>query len=90
MPARVVVYTTDWCPYCRRAEELLGELAVAFDDIDVTDDDERRRWLVDTTGRRTVPQIFLDGAAIGGYDDLAALVRSGEFQRRMALPAPPA
>ena len=85
MPARVIVYTTDSCSYCRRAESLLGQLSVKFDDIDVTDDSDKRRWLVEATGRRTVPQIFVDGVAIGGYDDLAAMVRSGEFQRRMGL-----
>jgi glutaredoxin 3 len=52
-----------------------------YQEIDVTGDDDQRRWLVETTGRRTVPQIFIRGAAIGGYEELAALDRKGELLR---------
>jgi len=75
----VTIYTTGYCPYCHRAKELLERLGIAFDEIDVTDDDERRAWLVERTGRRTVPQIFFGERSIGGYDDLAALVKAGEI-----------
>ncbi len=87
-PARVVVYTTSYCPYCMRAKLLLRGRGIAFDEIDVTGDDERRAWLTRETGRRTVPQIFIDGRPIGGSDDLAALDRSGELARRLAAPPP--
>lgn len=87
-PARVVVYTTSYCPYCTRAKLLLRSRGVAFDEVDVTGDDERRAWLVQQTGRKTVPQIFIDGRPIGGSDDLAALDRRGELQKLLAAPPP--
>jgi glutaredoxin 3 len=77
MPARVVVYTTTYCPYCVRAAALLRKKGVPFEEIDVTSDDEKRRWLKETSGRRTVPQIFINDRPIGGYDELAALENSG-------------
>ncbi len=79
--ADVKVYVTDYCPYCTRAKGLLRRKGVAFTEIDVSDDDATRRWLVETTGRRTVPQIFIDGRPVGGSDDLHALDRSGELDR---------
>jgi glutaredoxin 3 len=51
--------------------------------IHVTGDDEARAWLVDATGQRTVPQIFIGGEAIGGYDELAALDKSGELAKKV-------
>jgi glutaredoxin 3 len=71
--ARVVVYTTTTCPFCVRAKRLLEERGVPYDEIDVEDDDELRMDLVRRTGRRTVPQIFIDGASIGGFEELAAI-----------------
>jgi glutaredoxin 3 len=77
MPARVVVYTTTYCPYCVRATALLRAKGASFEQIDVTSNDAMRRWLRETTGRRTVPQIFIDDRPIGGFDDLAALEKDG-------------
>lgn len=75
---RVVVYTTDYCPYCRAAKDLLRSKRVAFVEIDVTHDEVARAKLVRMTGgRTTVPQIFVDGKAMGGYDDLTAFFRNG-------------
>jgi glutaredoxin 3 len=71
--ARVEVYTTRFCPYCVRAKRLLQERRIPYDEIDVGDDDALRADLIRRTGRRTVPQIFIDGRPIGGYDELAAL-----------------
>jgi glutaredoxin 3 len=75
----VTIYTTRVCPYCVAAKRLLNARGVPFVEIDVTGDDAKRAWLVDTTGRRTVPQIFIGGEAIGGFDDLAALDQSGKL-----------
>jgi glutaredoxin 3 len=83
MPPEVTVYTTRICPYCVAAKRLLGERGIAYREVDVTGDDAKRAWLLDTTKRRTVPQIFIGNAAIGGFDDLAALDRSGELGRLM-------
>ena len=63
---------------------LLKKRGIAFEEIDVTHDDAKRAWLVQATGRRTVPQIFIDGESIGGSDELHALDRKGELMRRSA------
>ena len=79
MPKKVVIYTAQYCPYCTAAKKLLKSKNVIFDEIDVTDDDAMREKLVKISGgRETVPQIFVDGRCIGGYDDLAALYQSGK------------
>jgi glutaredoxin 3 len=85
-PKKVVVYTTQSCPYCRAAKELLNKRSIAFTEIDVTGDADARERLVEMSGgRMTVPQIFVDGKAIGGYDDLVAdltgfLAEEGAFR----------
>ncbi len=76
--ARVTVYTTDYCPYCSQAKRLLHEMAIEYDEIDVSDDLVRRSEMVERSGgRRTVPQIFIDGEPIGGYMELRALADAG-------------
>jgi glutaredoxin 3 len=82
--ADVQVYTTDYCPYCTRAKSLLQRRGIPFEEINVEGDHEKRAWLVKTTGRRTVPQIFIKGESIGGSDELHALDRSGELQKKLA------
>ena len=84
MPAEVVVYRTPICPYCIRAKMLLERKGVAFTEIDVTGDWDRRAWLAQVTGRRTVPQIFINGVSIGGFDDMALLERSGKLDSLLA------
>ena len=79
----VVLYVTETCGYCRMAEALLRRRDIAFVAVDVTDLPEARAWLVEATGRRTVPQIFLKGESIGGYTDLAAMDRSGALARAL-------
>ena len=81
----VTIYTTKVCPYCVAAKRLLGKRGITYTEVDVTGDDEKRAWLVGTTKRRTVPQIFIAGDPIGGYDELAALDKSGELARRMSI-----
>jgi glutaredoxin 3 len=87
MARAIRIYTTDWCGYCKRAVALLHKKGVAFDEIDATN---VRDWLVSATGRRTVPQIFIDGVPIGGHDDLVALDRAGELDRILAGERDPA
>ncbi|RME53099.1 MAG: thioredoxin-disulfide reductase [Deltaproteobacteria bacterium] len=79
--ADVVIYTTDYCPYCHRAKKLLDQKGVPYEEIDVTNDPEQRRIMMERSGRRTVPQIFINGCPIGGCDDLYALEDSGELDR---------
>jgi glutaredoxin 3 len=71
--ARVVVYSTRSCPFCVRAKRLLEARGIVYDEIDVGDDAAVRADLIRRTGRRTVPQIFIDGDPIGGFEELAAL-----------------
>ena len=75
---KVVVYTTKYCPYRHAAKQLLKSKNVAFEEIDVSADDAMREKLEKMSGQMTVPQIFVDGRSIGGYDELAAYFRSGK------------
>lgn len=84
--AKVVVYTTDYCPYCVRALALLRSKGAEPIEIDVTSDQEKRRWLVEATGQRTVPQVFINGKPVGGFTDIAALDKKGELDRLLAEP----
>lgn len=77
--AAVKVYTTAYCPYCVRAKALLRHKNVPFEEIDVSSDDALREQIVRESGRRTVPQIFIDGRPIGGYDELQALEDDGQL-----------
>jgi glutaredoxin 3 len=81
------IYSTLICPYCIRAKALLRQRGIAYENIDVTADPAMRAWLAQQTGRRTVPQIFLNGAHIGGFAELRALDSSGELARAVAGPA---
>jgi len=71
--AHVEIYTTSSCPFCVRAKRLLDARGIDYDEIDVADDPALRADLAKRTGRRTVPQIFIDGEPIGGFEELAAL-----------------
>ena len=72
--AKVQVYTTTYCPFCTRAKALLKNKGVAFEEIDVTNDDQLRQKMVELAGgRRTVPEIFINDKIVGGYDELRAL-----------------
>jgi glutaredoxin 3 len=75
MFAEVVMYRTRFCPYCTRAAELLKRKGAVFREIDVSNDPETRERLLTETGSHTVPQIFINGVAVGGFDDISALDR---------------
>lgn len=76
----IVIYTTDYCPWCRQAERFFAEHQLPFENIDVTGKDELRTKLVELSGgRKTVPQIFIGGTPIGGYSDMIALHQKGEL-----------
>ena len=82
---RVTMYTAAYCGYCRRAERLLE--AKGVDDIDRIKVDERpdaRATMIERTGRRTVPQIYIGDFHVGGYDELAALDRAGRLDALLA------
>lgn len=76
--AKVVMYSTAVCPYCQRAEMLLKQRGVTeIEKIRIDLDPAQRDLMIEKTGRRTVPQIFIDERHVGGFDDLAALDRDG-------------
>jgi glutaredoxin 3 len=76
--ARITMYSTGVCPYCQMAERLLRSKGVAeIDKVRVDLEPERRVEMMEKTGRRTVPQIYIGETHVGGYDDLAALDRAG-------------
>lgn len=78
--AEIEIYTTPVCPYCVRAKQLLGQKGATYKEIDVTRDDRLRDEVIAKSGgRRTVPQIFINGQHIGGFDDLSALDRAGKL-----------
>jgi glutaredoxin 3 len=86
--AKVQVYTTSYCPYCFRAKALLQHKGVVFEEIDVTDDRALRETMVKLAGgRRTVPEIFINGKIIGGYDELRALEDEGKLDELLAASA---
>jgi glutaredoxin 3 len=79
------MYSTAVCPYCIRAEQLLQRKGVSeIEKIRVDLQPELRIAMMEKTGRRTVPQIFINGQHIGGYDDLAALDQAGELNALLA------
>jgi glutaredoxin 3 len=77
--AEVTIFTTHFCPYCVRAKRLLDHKGVPYEEIDVGSDDELRERVVAESGRRTVPQIFIAGRPIGGFEELQALEDRGEL-----------
>jgi len=83
------IYSKDWCPYCAKAKALLRSKDIEYTEVDVTSDFDREQEMVTRSMRRTVPQIFIKGESIGGYDDLAHLNATGELDRRLDIVAEP-
>jgi glutaredoxin 3 len=78
--AKVEIFTSDFCPYCARAKALLERKGVAYEEIHAPNGSEARRQAIARSGgRTTVPQIFIDGLAVGGSDELHALDRAGRL-----------
>jgi glutaredoxin 3 len=75
----VKIYTTTYCGYCVRAKDLLTRKGVKYEELDVTGDDEMRAKLVEMSGQRTVPQIWIGETHVGGYSDLARLDSEGRL-----------
>lgn len=84
--AKVLMYCTAICPYCVRAEQLLQRKGVReMEKIRVDLQPELRAAMMEKTGRRTVPQIYIGDRHVGGYDDLAALDHAGELDKLLAI-----
>jgi glutaredoxin 3 len=80
---KVTIYTTSICGYCVMAKRLLSQLDIEFEEVNVGLDAGKRRWLVEMTGQRTVPQVFIGDESIGGYTELAALHRSCGLEEKL-------
>ena len=87
--AKVEIYTTTYCPFCYRAKALLKRKGVSYDEIDVTDDIDLRIAMMERArGRKTVPEIFIDGELRGGFDELKALDDAGKLDSLLESTAP--
>ena len=83
--AKILMYATGVCPFCVMAERLLRAKGVAdIEKIRVDLEPQRRQEMMQRTGRRTVPQIYVGERHVGGYDDLAALDRAGGLDPLLA------
>jgi glutaredoxin 3 len=82
---KVVVYTTQICPYCIRAKALLRSKQVDFEEIDVSRDPRLQDEVRQRSGRRTVPQIFIDDRSVGGYDELRELDAAGKLDALLGI-----
>ena len=84
---KIEIYTKTWCPYCRRAKAMLKSMGLDYTDYDITDNEDLQQEMVERSGKKTIPQIFINDEKVGGYDNLIELVSSGglddliEFER---------
>ena len=83
--ARVQMYSMEWCPYCAKAKALLNAKGIEYDEVDVTDDEAKALEMVQRTGQQGVPQFFIDGRWIGGYDNLAYLNATGALDQLFGI-----
>jgi glutaredoxin 3 len=81
---RIRIYTTLWCGYCIRAKALLDARGLGYDEVALDDDPTFRQRVYDLGRQWTVPLVLIDGEPVGGYDELAALDRSGLLAERLA------
>ena len=78
--AKIIIYTKENCPYCRLAKDLLSSRQIAYEEIRIDLDNEKKEEMIRLSHRRTVPQIFINNQPIGGYDDLAILAKSNKLE----------
>ena len=84
--ATIEIYTTPMCPFCWRAKRLLDNKKVSYTEIDLWVESGRRAEMIARAdGRTSVPQIFIDGEAIGGSDELAALEQAGKLDALLKI-----
>lgn len=81
---QITIYTRDYCPYCHKAKALLNAKGAKYTEIDLERFPEKQPEMVKLAGRTSVPQIFINGAHIGGCDDLHALEASGKLSGLLA------
>ena len=82
---KVVIYTTTSCPYCTRAKAYLRSKNVDFEEIDVSRDERLQEEIIRLSGRRTVPQIFINGKSVGGFDNIKQMDATGDLDRLLEI-----
>lgn len=78
-PVPIIVYSTQFCPYCVRAKQLLESKGLDYKEVRVDQDPQQRQIMMERSGRRTVPQIWVGETHVGGFDDLWALDQAGRL-----------
>ena len=82
---RIIIYSSQYCPFCFRAKSIFQQKSVPFEEINVDTDTAQRQEMMQKSGRRTVPQIWIGDLHVGGCDDLMALQSSGELDKILGL-----
>ncbi len=82
---RIEMYTGHGCPFCTNAKHLLESKGVAWEEINIHDEPDRKQEMIERSKRMTIPQIFIDGAHVGGYDKLHALDREGKLDDMLKI-----
>lgn len=82
--ATVIMYSTAYCPFCTRARELLLSKNIVYQDIRIDENPEKREEMIAKSGRKTVPQLFINDQPIGGCDDLYALNHDGQLDKLLS------
>ncbi|MBA3535430.1 MAG: glutaredoxin 3 [Tatlockia sp.] len=79
--AKVILYSTTYCPYCTRARQLLENKGIEYTEIKIDEKPDKRQEMITKSGRTSVPQIFINGQHIGGCDDMYALEHQGQLDK---------
>ncbi len=84
--ADILMYTTTYCPFCMQARRLFDQKGIPYKEINLDEQAEKRaEMLTQSEGRRTVPQIFIDGKSYGGFDDVNALEKKGRLDTLLGV-----
>lgn len=86
--ADVTIYTTGLCGFCFAAKRLLDGLGVTYTEVRTEGRQDLRQWIAERSGQRTVPQVFINGEAIGGYTELSGLHQAGGLEGKLSTPPP--
>ncbi|MFV1872649.1 MAG: glutaredoxin 3 [Oleiphilus sp.] len=81
----VVIYSSNYCPFCFRAKAIFQQKSVAFNELNVDANSELRKEMMHKSGRRTVPQIWIGDTHVGGCDELMALQQNGELDKLLGM-----
>ena len=76
---QIIIYTTSWCGYCHAAKNLLEQKKLPYEEISVDNDPDFRNRMYKLSGRTTVPQVFINGESVGGFQELSLLVESENY-----------